>query len=601
MKKSSLFFVLILLSFFKVNATHLMGGEITWHCQGNGTYIFKMKLYRDCTTPVYLTVNGPISIRVHNHPSVLNIPMNIVDSTDISPVCNSAGPGYNCTNMYPGNVATKEYILESAPINLPGIPPAQGWIFSWSNCCRNAAITNLNLTYSGPGNPTNGMTLRAIMFPFNGQNASNCFDSAPDFLQPPSIITCAGSQQIYNAGAIDTEGDSLEIEFDHPLDYLSSSDSFTNISPPTVPFENNYSFNSPFPGNNQNPNNIPAQLNQQTGELTFTSYNVGNFVNVIKATSYRCGQKTSEIYREIQTTVLSCGANTPPNVIVNGLSTTLSNYTYIDTVLAGDLVSFSIQGIDPGFLANGHAQSIIIEPKGLQFGMDFINSNIGCPNPPCATLGSIGPYSDSLSVSVDFNWQTTCNHVIQNPNCPVNYTLHKFLFNVKDDYCPAPSNKMITVMIVVKSTSNTIPVITFDGVYLNSTPGLSYHWYLNGALLPNDTTQSIIPIDSGSYTVQVLDKNLCTNTSLPNIVTSISDYVRDQIHCFSIYPSPANEYFYIKSNENINQVMAYSITGQKINLVEENKKVVITNLSSGFYIIEITGVKHTERLRLLKY
>jgi hypothetical protein len=599
MKKSSLLLLFVLLCFLKSQATHLMGGEITWYCQGNGAYIFKMKVYRDCITPVYITNSGPISLRVHNHPSVLSIPMTIVDSTDISPICNSGGPSYNCLSPN-GNTATMEYILESAPINLPGIPPAQGWIFTWSNCCRNSAITNLALNFTVPGNTSNGMTLRAIMFPFNGQNASNCFDSAPEFLQPPSIITCAASQQIYNAGAFDSEGDSLYIEFDYPLDYLAPADSFTLTSPPTVPFKNNYSFNSPFPGNNQNPNNVPAQLNQFTGELSFTCYNMGNYVYVLKATSFKCGQKVSEVYREIQATILSCGANTPPNVTVNGLSTTLSNYTYIDTVLAGDLVTFSIQGIDSGFLPTSYAQSIIIEPKGQQFGMDFIDSNIGCPNPPCATLGSIGPYSDSLSVSVDFNWQTSCNHVIQNPNCPVNYTVHKFLFKVKDDYCPAPSHKMITVVIVVQSNSIILPVITFDGVHLNSTPGLSYQWYLNGIVLPNDTVQSIIPIDSGSYTVQVLDSNLCTNTSFPNFVTSISDYVRDQIHYFDIFPSPANELFYIKGKERVVDIIAYSLAGQSIHLIEENNKVDITKLVSGFYIVEITSNTHKERLRLLK-
>ena len=174
------------------------------------------------------------------------------------------------------------------------------------------------------------------------------------------------------------------------------------------------------------------------------------------------------------------------------------------------------------------------------------------------------------------------------------------LFKVKDDYCPAPSQKMITVVIVVKSNSTILPVITFDGVHLNSTPGLSYQWYLNGIVLPNDTVQSIIPIDSGSYTVQVLDSNLCTNTSLPNFITSISDYVRDQIHYFDIFPSPANECFYIKCNENINHVIAYSLAGQQINLVETNNKVDITKLSSGFYILEITSNAHKERLRLLK-
>ena len=32
----------------KVEASHLMGGEITWECQPNGQYIFTLRVYRDC-------------------------------------------------------------------------------------------------------------------------------------------------------------------------------------------------------------------------------------------------------------------------------------------------------------------------------------------------------------------------------------------------------------------------------------------------------------------------------------------------------------------------------------------------------------------------
>jgi hypothetical protein len=600
MKRLLCFLVLVLI-INKCQATHLMGGEITWHCQGNGSYIFKMKVYRDCLTAVYITNGGPISIRVHNHPSVFSIPMTIVDSTDISPVCAPSGPSYNCSYVYPGNTAAKEYILESAPISLPGIPPAQGWIFSWSNCCRNASITNLDLTFTGPGNPNNGMTLRAIMFPFNGQNGENCYDAAPEFIERPFISSCAGSNVVYNAGAYDPDGDSLALEFDYPLDYLQATDSFNLSTPLAIPFVTNYSFNSPFPGTTQNPNNIPAQLNQNTGELTFKSFNIGNYANVIKATSYRCGQKVAVIYREIQSSILSCFPNQSPIVLCNGINDTLSNYTFIDTVIAGDLVNFSIKGIDNGFLPIGSPQTISIQPIGSQFGLNFIDANSGCLNPPCATIGTNAPYYSTDSVSIDFSWQTACNHIIANPNCPVNYTAYKFLFNVKDDYCPTPAYKIITVMIMVKSTSSNTPLVTFDGAYLNSTAGLSYQWFLNGALLPNDTTQSIIPLDSGSYTVQVLDTNFCTNTSLPNIVTSINDYLKDQIHYFEIFPNPANELFYIKGKERVVDIIAYTLAGQPIHLIEENNKVDITKLVAGFYIVEITSNTHKERLRLLKY
>jgi len=83
-KKIAIILLLFLNFAIKANATHLMGGEITWVCLGNGFYQFQMKVYRDCLTAVYITNAGPISLSVHNHPSVTSIPMSIIDYTDIS-------------------------------------------------------------------------------------------------------------------------------------------------------------------------------------------------------------------------------------------------------------------------------------------------------------------------------------------------------------------------------------------------------------------------------------------------------------------------------------------------------------------------------------
>jgi hypothetical protein len=228
--------------------------------------------------------------------------MNIVSFSDISPQCNGSGPTYDCASSVgvPGNTAVQEYILQSNPVNLPGIPPPQGWVFTWSNCCRNASINNLSLTFSGPGNPSNGFTLRAKMFAYNGQNTSPCFDSSPIFQERPSIIICAGTPYTYNPNAYDPDLDSISYEFDRPLDYLSTGSAFTTNNPPAIPYEIGYSLSNPFPGSAQNINNVPVTLNSQTGEMSFTVFNIGNFVQVIKATSYKCGQKVAEIYREIQ-------------------------------------------------------------------------------------------------------------------------------------------------------------------------------------------------------------------------------------------------------------------------------------------------------------
>ncbi len=602
MKKLITIIIPLIFFFTNSNATHLMGGEITWKCLGNGNFIFQMKVYRDCATPVYITNSGPIVLRVHNHPTVSAIPMSIVDSADISPQCNAAGPSFNCSTLSPGNTATKEYLLESAPVYLPGVPPAQGWIFTWTNCCRNAAITNLSLTFSGPGNPNNGFTLRAKMFPYNGQANNSCFDSAPVFLESPQINLCAGSPLIYSAGAYDADGDSLSFEFDHPLDYLAATDSFTATIPAEIPFEIGYSYTSPFPGAAQNANNIPASLNPLTGEMTFTSYNVGNFVLTIKVSTFKCGQKVAEIYREIQTVIVNCPPNLPPTTNAPFADNTGIFNSYIDTVEAGELVSFSLTGFDNGFLPIGIQQSIGLQPVGIQFGTNFIDSISGCEQPPCATLSSPPPYIGLDSLKANFRWQTACHHVLTQPNCPKDYTTYNFLFRFSDDYCAVPSSAVRIVSIVVKKISNSIPVISFSGDTLHSSPGFDYQWFLNGIALQSDTLQHLIPALDGNYVVMVTDSNGCDNSSIPYLITipsSVSNSHKE-IHFFEIFPNPANEVFSIRSAEKILNINAYNLAGERTVLLPINNTVDISMLAGGFYLIEINGLVHKEMIKLVK-
>ena len=523
-----------------------MGGEITWVCLGNGNYQFQMKVYRDCLTAVYITNAGPISLSVHNHPSVTSIPMNIVDSTDISPQCNGSGPSYNCASPN-GNTAVKEYILKSNNVNLPGVPPPQGWVFSWSNCCRNASITNLSLSFAGPGNPTNGFTLRAKMFAYNGQNASPCFDSSPIFQERPSIIICAGTPYTYNPNAYDPDLDSVSYEFDKPLDYLPPGNAFTATNPPAIPFEIGYSLANPFPGPAQNVNNLPVTLNSQTGEMSFTVFNIGNYVQVIKATSFKCGQKVAEVYREIQTVILSCGANQPPTVtapFINNGSGLFTNY--IDTVTAGDLVTFSITGTENGFLPTGFPQSIIYTAQGGQFGTNYTNPNAGCLNLPCATLSPPPPQTAQGNLTLNFNWQTGCEHVATFEECITNSNVHTFTFTFRDDYCPAPSYTVVTATIVVEAIAIIeSPNLHCANVLNNGDVALTWEIPLDTAGTFNSYHVYASPNLNGPYTVidSIFNYNQNTYTHLGAGCQQAPLYyfVRSRSGCFGKVLTPPKD------------------------------------------------------------
>ena len=68
-----------------VFATHLVGGEITWECLGNGQFQFQLKLFRDCSGQ---SPNNSEQLKVFNHPSISQIQVDLVQSNDLSPTCN---------------------------------------------------------------------------------------------------------------------------------------------------------------------------------------------------------------------------------------------------------------------------------------------------------------------------------------------------------------------------------------------------------------------------------------------------------------------------------------------------------------------------------
>ncbi len=444
----------IFLLVFSINsfATHLMGGEITWDCLGNGQYIFTMKVYRDCNGVAFNTVGQQLD--VHNNPFVLSIQMSILVSvTDISPKCNGLGPTIFCppnNGMGGGQGAVQEIILQSPPVTLPGTPPAQGWIFSWQNCCRNnmAGGGNGNMLYNyNAGQVADGMALRAKMFNYQNKLADPCFDSSPMFAERPSPIICGSQYYAYNHNAFDKELDSLRYYWDEPLNNYAGVWAAGN--PPPIAYWPGYSMAVPLPSTLQNINNIPAVLDPVTGQISFTSYTIGNFVTVVRVDAYKCGTLVAQIFREIQVTILPCGLNTAPDVLPP-FQNAQGQYTdYCDTVNVGSLVTFDIKAVDLEWLPTGAKQTISLNASGGMFGAGFVNPNAGCLHPPCATLNAPPPNSGQDSIVTTFTWQVTCDHIALNEECPANLNTYTFNIETKDDYCPAPQQNITTICITV--------------------------------------------------------------------------------------------------------------------------------------------------------
>lgn len=429
---------ILLINAFVAEASHYMGGEITWECLTNGQYKFTMKVYRECNG---IQFNASELITVYNHPTVSSIQMTRISQIDISPQCNVIGPHITCANAPQPNLgAIEEQIYVSAPITLAGVPPAQGWIFAWGSCCRNPSTSILNAA-------SQNWLLRAVMYSYTPpgtttpNNANPCFDNSPVFAERPSTVICTSYPFTYNHNASDKELDSLAYEWAPPL---------TDLNVPVSTWAAGYSYNSPLPGTVHNPSNVPATVNPFTGEISFTSFTQGAFQTVVKVTAFKCGQKVAEIFREMQIVLLACGNNNPPVVTAPFQNPVTLQYTsYIDTVYAGALVTFPMSGTDFEYLPNGQPQTMTIKASGTQFGANFSSTTSGCLNPPCAILTPPPPVTGQFGVQTNFSWQTTCDHLVGVMGCGNTSNVYNFLIKVQDDFCPAPAINISTITIVV--------------------------------------------------------------------------------------------------------------------------------------------------------
>lgn len=476
------------LASFSVRASHAYGGEITWKCfsagPNAGKYKFYLNLYRDCGSGNASLPGGSVVLN-SNSPAGSIVLTQIGSNTDVSPSCYVSPSPIRCNVSASGQGALEEARYESAFITLNGTPPATGWTFDYSLCCRPSSLTNL----VNPG--STNLFLRAVMYPFtaNGvvQNTSSCYDSSPKFLESPKSVTCTGSRFKYTQLAFDENLDSTHFEWSPPLTASASPISFA--SP--------YSVANQLPGGT-----TPAYINPKTGAINFLPSAGGSFATAIKVSSYRCGQLISEVYRDIPLainsscpTLPSGASNKAPSLILSAPSGYPSlvpsvqngDTTHYElTVMAGQSVKILIQSADSEILPNFLPQSIAFSSLGGNVDAT-LTSTSGCMAPPCAAITPAFPqtgFVNPLSNAVEFNWQTNCGHVPQTLGCPKDEAVYVVAFRMTDNFCPIPSTRLKEVRIRVVRSKPTPPVTS--SAWANTLP--------NGNILLNWSA----PLDTGT-------------------------------------------------------------------------------------------------------
>lgn len=291
------------------DATHIVGGSLTYEQLGGSTYRITLKLYRDCR-PGNAAFPNPVTIQIRRNDgsahtvSSVNIPF---------PGASLVPPNIDTCAVNPG-ICLEEAVYTTIVTGLP--PGFGGYHLYYQYCCRNSTLMNIV-------NPlATGETWYAHI-PENGTVISN---SSPKWVNPPPVFVCQGNNMYVNHSATDADGDSLAYSLYTP--YTDQAITYPGgvFTTPTVTWSSTYGANNPL--DPATPNSLTIS---PTGIIQGVPPTIGQFVAGVKCEEWRNGVKIGEILRDFQFNVVNC----PPLAVAsfgtlgacNGTNITFQNTT----------------------------------------------------------------------------------------------------------------------------------------------------------------------------------------------------------------------------------------------------------------------------------
>lgn len=423
------------------HASHTMGADLTYQCLGGEQYQLTLSFYRDCSG-----INAPSSVKI----DVKSASCGISTSITMQPI---AGTGQEITPICPtvkttcngGTYTGIEEYVYTGTFTLP--VKCDDWIFSFDECCRNAAITTIN-------NPTG----EDLYVEAHLDNLNVTCNSSPSFSNKPVPFVCQGNLFCFNHGATDVDGDSLVYSLTDPM---TSANTVVN-------YNAGYSATKPLKSS-------PAlTFDSQTGDFCVTPTQIEVTVMAIKVEEYRNGILIGSVIRDIQVTIDNCNNVNPSVDGINGTG------KFDTAVCAGTQICFNINSTDPD------ANQIVTMSWNNAIGGNASFTTVGSPFP----VGT-------------FCWKPKASDASATPQC--------FTVEVKDDNCPYNGTQTYSFCITVTGLKvdagkdqsiSCVNTTTLTGTASGGSGNYTYLWS-NG-----DATKSTT-VSAGAYLLSVDDGAGC--------------------------------------------------------------------------------------------
>ncbi len=278
-------------------ATHIVGGELTYTCLGNNQYEIRLTIFRDCYNGnPQAWFDDPASIGIFNAQSQLVqellIPWDEMLNDTLNPMLSD-----ECFVVPPDVcVHTTTY---SAIVTLPPLPG--GYILAYQRCCRNGTISNI----------VDPLAVGSTYMATISEKALLECNSGPQFNAWPPLYICVNEPIWFDQSAYDADGDSLVYRLCTPLNGASPIDPMPQ--PPAPPPYQPVPWLPPYDENNMLngiPGGDPLAIDPHTGLLTGLPNTIGQFVVGICLEEYRDGVLIGTYRRDFQYNVGVCGQTT---------------------------------------------------------------------------------------------------------------------------------------------------------------------------------------------------------------------------------------------------------------------------------------------------
>ncbi len=411
--KKILSLLLLPLFFFaftnKIQATHIVGGDISYECLGPSQtsgimeYRITMHVYRD-------RINGQAAF---DNPAIVGIyagsntatTFNILRLTN--PVITTIPIVFtNPCLVAPANIGVEEGTYTGI-VELPFNP--DGYTISYQRCCRNRTVNNLATPRS---------TGATYTISLNSEAQQQC-NSSPIFSEFPPIAICANRELEFDHSATDVDGNTLVYELCSPFNGGGNSTSGGNgfnspaPNPPAPPPYNPVVFGAGYSGTSPLNASPMLSIDPNTGFLTGIPTALGQYVVGICVKEYdTSGNLLSSTLRDFQFNVATCDDQVDAKITADSVNFITDQY-YVnfcgDSVITFDNTS-TIQSfinsyewrIDLGngnfFTSSTFEPTVTFPGAGTYQGWMIANpGSVGCTDTALLTINI------SLDVLADFS------------------------------------------------------------------------------------------------------------------------------------------------------------------------------------------------------